>query len=208
MEQLTKPRAGSRRNVHPDKTPKVVEPTDNGLDAESFLVWVGKLRQENALFEIARKRHDKVRKLAKNSGMEMGILDRVLKDADKDPDIVLRAMATYKQYSEWLDAPGRQMSLFEIPNSSMLSHEERAEKASRTGYTLGLMGKDPDTQAFPADNEFHQLHMEGWHKGQKILLDKIQPIDISINAADKPAAEDEGERPDPDAENEPDAEAA
>ena len=132
METLQKARAGSRRKVHQDKSPKEIAGS-NQLDAESFLVWVGKLRQEDALFQVARKRRDKVRKLAKNSGVEMGVLDRVLKDADKDPDIVLKSMSTYKQYSEWLDAPGRQMSLFEIPNSSMLSHDERAEKAKRAG---------------------------------------------------------------------------
>lgn len=188
METLQKARAGSRRKVHQDKTPKEVVGS-NELDAESFLVWVGKLRQEDAMFQIARKRRDKVRKLAKNSGVEMGVLDRVLKDADKDPDIVLRSMSTYKLYSEWLDAPGRQLSLFEIPSSAMLSHDERAEKAKRAGYVNGLMGKNPDTEAYPVDHEFHQLHLQGWHDGQKILLERIQPIEFAIGSEEAPAPE-------------------
>lgn len=192
METLQKPRAGSRRNVHPDKTPKAVEPSDNGLDAESFLVWVGKIRGEKKILDAAKKRYDKVRKLAKNSGVEMGILDRVLKDADRDPDIVLREMGTYKQYSEWMDAPGRQMSLFEIPNSALLSHAEREERAKRAGYADGLLGNNQDLQAYPVDHEFHQIYLERYYAGQKVLTDKIQPIDISINADDKP---DEGKPP-------------
>ena len=193
METLVKPRAGSRRKVHQDKTPKEVTGS-NGIDAESFLVWVGKIRQEDALFQMAKKRRDKVRKLAKNAGVQMAELDRALKDADKDPDIVLRSLSTYQQYSAWLDAPGRQMTLFEIPNSALLSHEERQQKADRSGYTLGLMGRNPDTEAYPVDHEFHQLHMEGWHRGQKIHLDRIQPIEIAIESADKPEPEPEPEK--------------
>lgn len=185
MEHLTKPRTGSRRRTLPDQTPKEVEAPANGLDAESFLVWVGKLSQENALFEVARKRRVKVRRLAKIAGMDMAILDRVLKDADKDPDIVLQGMATYKQYSEWMDAPGKQFSLFDLPNSAMLSHAEREEKAKRAGYADGLMGKTADTQAYAPDHEFHQLYMEQWHAGQKILLERIQPIDIAIESDSK-----------------------
>lgn len=193
MEQLSKPRTGSRRRVHQDETPtagKPLDPPSNQLDAESFLVWIGKLKQEDALFQVARKRRDKVRKLAKNAGMEMAIADRVLRDADKDPDQVLRYLSTYKQYSEWLQAPGAQMSLFDLPNSAMLTHAERQEKAKRAGYTAGLMGLNPDAEAYPVDHEFHQTYMEAWHKGQKINLDRIQPIEIAIESADKPAAQD------------------
>lgn len=193
METLTRPKTGSRRRTLPDQTPKEVEAPTNGLDAESFLVWVGKLRQENHLFTLARKRRDKVRKLAKNAGLEMGILDRVLKDADLDPDVVLKGMATYKQYSEWMDAPGRQFNLFEIPNSAMLSHKEREEKAKRAGYADGLLGKTADAQAYPTDHEFHQLYMEQWHAGQKILLERIQPIDIAIESEGKTADAEEAE---------------
>ena len=200
METLVRPKTGSRRKTLPDQTPKEVAAPTNTLDAEGFLVWVGKLKQEDALFAVARKRRDKIRKLAKNSGVEMGILDRVLKDADKDPDIVLRSMVTYKQYSEWLDAPGRQMSLFELPSSAMLSHEERQKKADRTGYALGLMGGNPDDQAYPVDNEFHQLHMEAWHRGQRVLLDRIGPINIAIESADKPAEPAEKDEAEPEQE--------
>jgi hypothetical protein len=157
----------------------------NGIDAESFLVWVGRLQQEDVLFGVAKKRRDKLRKLAKNAGLEMQILDRAVKDADKDPDIVLRSLSTYRQYSEWLEAPGQQISLFEIPNSALLSHAEREEKARRTGYTLGLLGKFIDDQAYPADNEHHQAHLDGWHSGQKILLDRIQPINIAMDSEGK-----------------------
>lgn len=196
METLTKPKTGSRRKVHADTTPKEVAAPSNQLDAESFLVWVSKLQDEDALFQKARKRRDKVRKLAKNAGLELQIADRVIKDADKDPDVVLRFLSTYKQYSDWMQAPGQQISLFDLPNSALLTHKEREEKARRAGYTNGLLGKDPDSQAYPVDHEFHQIHMEGWHAGQKINLDRIQPINIAIEADrkdDEPAPAEEPE---------------
>ena len=108
--------------------------------------------------------------------------------------MVLKFLSTYKQYSDWMQAPGQQISLFDIPNSALLTHAEREEKARRAGYTAGLMGKDPDKQAYPVDHECHQAHMEGWHAGQAILLERIQPIEISINSEDapkKPAVADE-----------------
>ena len=185
MDTLTKPKAGSRRKVLPDQTPTNAPPATNEMDAESFLVWVGKLRKEDAVFELARKRRVSARRLAKVAGMDMSILDRVLKDADKDPDIVLKSMATYKQYSEWMDAPGKQFSLFDLPNSSMLSHKEREEKAKRSGYADGLLGKTADTQAYAQDHEFHQVYMEQWHAGQKIHLNRIQPIDIALDSDGK-----------------------
>lgn len=182
MESLQKPRTGSRRRIHQDTAPKEVEAPTNGLDAEAFLVWVGKLKRDNAEVENARKRRAKSRRLAKIAGMDMAVLDWVLKDLDTDPDIVLQRMATRKQYSEWLDAPGKQYSLFDLPNSAMLSHKEREEKAKRAGYAAGCMGDTPDVQAYPVDHEFHQTYMEQWHAGQKIHLDRIQPIDIALNA--------------------------
>lgn len=185
MDTLSKPRTGSRRKVLKDETLTNSAPASNSMDAESFLVWVGKLRQEDAVFDLARKRRAKARRLAKIAGMDMSILDRVLKDADKDPDIVLKGMATYKQYSDWLDAPGKQFSLFDLPNSAMLSHKEREEKARRTGYTRGVMGQNPDAEAYPIDNEHHQQHMEGWHDGQRVHLDRIQPINIALDSDGK-----------------------
>ncbi|MEN6302213.1 MAG: hypothetical protein ABFD96_05770 [Armatimonadia bacterium] len=190
METLTRPRTGTRRKVHQDQTPQEVKPQTNQLDAESFLVWIGKLQSEDAIFQRARKRRDKVRKLAKNAGLEMAIADRVMKDADKDPDVVLKYLATYRQYSEWLQAPGAQMSLFDLPSGAMLSHAEREQKAKRAGYTRGLMGQNADLEAYPTDNEFHQVHMQGWHDGQKILLDRIKPINISMESEGEAAADE------------------
>jgi ribosome modulation factor len=183
--------------VHQDTAPREIRPDagSNGVDAETFLVWLGKIEQEKALVEKARKRYGKIWKLALNAGICRKDLEMVMRFADQDPDAVLRTLSNIKQYAQWMDVPiGTQLSIFEIPSSSILSNAELGERAYRAGYVAGITGKNPDTEAYPADNEHHQRHMEGWHAGQKILLDRIQPINIALDSEGKAEqAEEDGE---------------
>lgn len=190
METLTKPRTGSRRKVHQDKTPKEAKPGSNSVDAETVLVYLGKIQQEEAKVALAKKRLNKAWKLAINAGIVRKDLELVRKFSDMDADTVLGTLQRIKQYAQWLEVPiGSQMSLFEIPSSGILSSDELGERAYRAGYVAGVTGKNPDDQAYPADNEFHQRHMEGWHAGQKVWLDRIQPIDIAMDSESKATAE-------------------
>ena len=206
METLSKP-AKSKRKVHADKTPKEAPPPSNGMDADTFLVYMSKIDQEEARVAAAKKRLSKVWKLFLNEGGVRKDAELVRKFLNQDqPDAALAMMQRIKQYASWLDLPlGSQISLFEIPNSSILNADERADKAYRAGYVLGVQGKNPDAQAYPADHEFHQKHMEGWHAGQKVLLDRIGKIDIALESDKKAAVDDDAEEgdehPDPDAEN-------
>lgn len=188
METLSKPKAGSRRKVLQDKTPKEVKPS-NGVDAETLLVYLGQIQQEEVKVKLAKQRLNKVWKLAINAGIVRKDLELVLKFADMDPDTVLSTISRIKSYAQWLEVPiGSQLSLFEIPNSTILSQDELAQRAYRAGYVLGVQGKNPDDEAYPPLTDLGQKHLEGWHAGQKVHLDRIQPITIAMDAADKPAA--------------------
>lgn len=192
METLIKPRSGSRRKVHPDKTPKeIAEPTgSNQVDADTVLVFLGKIQQEEAKVAAAKKRLNKAWKLALNAGIVRKDLELVRRFADQDPDTVLATIQRIKQYAQWLDVPiGSQLTLFEVPSSSILSQDELAERAYRAGYVLGIQGKNLDDQAYPPNTDLGQRHMEGWNSGQKVWLDRIQPIDIAMEA-DKPTPAD------------------
>ena len=186
METLQKPRAGSRRTVHQDQTQAApLGHNASPIDQEGFLSWMSKIKQHNAVVALHKKQRDKVRKLAKNAGVELAIMDRIIKEEDQDPDTILRWMKTYREYSEWAQNPvGTQLSMFDLPNSSLLSHKEREDKARRAGYTLGLLGKDADKQAYPVDHEFHQAHMGGWMDAQRVLGERLKPIDDAINSSD------------------------
>lgn len=191
METLTKPKTGSRRKVHQDKTVKEAKPGSNMADAETVLVFLGKIASEEAKVAAAKKRLNKVWKLAINSGIVRKDLELVRKFADQDADTVLGTLQRIKQYAQWLDVPiGSQLSIFEIPSSSILSSDELAERAYRAGYVAGIMGKNPDFEAYPVGHEHNQRHAEGWHDGQAVLLARIQPIDIAMDSEgkDDPAA--------------------
>lgn len=198
METLSKPKSGSRRKVHPDKTPKEAAPKggSNQVDADTVLVFLGQIQQQEAIVALQKKKLNKIWKLAINAGIVRKDLELVRKFADQDADTVLSTLQRIKQYAQWLDVPiGSQLGLFEIPSSSILSSDELGERAYRAGYVAGLTGKNPDADAYPAGNEHHQRHLEGWHAGQKILLDRIQPIEIALNS-EKPAEEAEEDRED------------
>lgn len=183
METLSKPRAGSRRKVLKDETPKPVKGS-NTVDADTLLVYLGQIQQEEAKVKLAKQRLNKVWKLAINAGIVRKDLELVLKFADMDPDTVLGTIARIKDYAQWLEIPiGNQLSLFEIPSSSILSSDELGERAYRAGYVLGVQGKFPDEQAYPPLTDLGQRHTEGWNAGQKVHLERIQPINIAMDAA-------------------------
>ena len=190
METLNKPRAGSRRRTLPDESQKQVEGS-NTVDADTVLVFLGRIQQEEARVAVAKKRLGKLWKLALNAGIVRKDLELVRKFADQDPDAVLATIGRIRQYALWLDVPvGSQLSLLDIPASSILSSTELGERAFRAGYVLGITGLNPDDEAYPLAHEHRTRHHEGWSAGQKVLLDRIKPIDIALDADGAGAAED------------------
>jgi hypothetical protein len=182
METLSKPRSGTRRKILQNEAPKAVEGS-NAVDADTVLLFLGKIQQEEAKVAAVKKRLNKVWKLALNAGIVRKDLELVRKFADQDPDTVLATIGRIRQYAQWLDVPiGSQLSLFEIPTSSILSSAELGERAYRAGYVLGVTGKNPDDEAYPLGHEHRTSHHDGWSAGQKVLLDRIQPIDIALDA--------------------------
>jgi ribosome modulation factor len=185
MDTLTKPKAGSRRKVLTDETPKEVAGS-NSVDADTVLVFLAKIQQEEAKVAGAKKRLNKAWKLALNAGIVRKDLELVRKFADQDPETVLSTLARIKQYAQWLDVPiGSQLSLFDVPTSSILSNAELGERAYRSGYLLGITGKNPDEDAYPMNHEHRTQHHEGWSAGQKVLLARIQPINIALDSDGK-----------------------
>jgi hypothetical protein len=182
VETLSKPRAASRRKILPDESP-VETAASNAPDADTVLVFLGRIRQEEAKVAVAKKRLGKLWKLALNAGIVRKDLELVRKFADQDPDSVLATISRIRQYAQWLDVPlGSQLSLLEIPTSSILSSDELGERAFRAGYVLGITGLNPDDDAYPMAHEHRTRHHDGWSAGQKVLLDRIQPIDIALDA--------------------------
>jgi hypothetical protein len=182
LETLNKPRAASRRKILPDEA-LADTAASNAPDADTVLVFLGRIRQEEARVAMAKKRLAKLWKLALNAGIVRKDLELVRKFADQDPDAVLATIGRIRQYAQWLEVPlGSQLSLLDIPTSSILSSAELGERAFRAGYVLGITGLNPDEEAYPMGHERRTRHHDGWSAGQKVLLDRIQPIDIALEA--------------------------
>ena len=191
METLNKPRVASRRKILPDEA-LADTAASNAPDADTVLVFLGRIRQEEARVAVAKKRLGKLWKLALNAGIVRKDLELVRKFADQDPDSVLATIGRIRQYAQWLDVPvGSQLSLLDIPASSILSSDELGERAFRAGYVLGITGLNPDDDAYPMAHEHRSSHQDGWSAGQKVLLDRIQPIDIALNADGKSLGSDD-----------------
>jgi hypothetical protein len=186
MDTLTKARTGSRRKVLPDQTPTTSPPASNGADAETVLVLVGRLLKQRKKVAAEKKVLAKIKKLGITQGIVWKDLEAVLKFSELEPETVLDQLTRQKQYADFLGLPiGKQLTLFEVPTSSIMSSSEQGDVAFKAGRALGLMGKDLDTQAYPVGHDHHQRHLEGWHDGQRVLLDRIVPIDIALKADGK-----------------------
>lgn len=188
MENLVKAKTGSRRKVHKDQSAKPIQADagSNGLTADTVLVYLGRIEQEEALVAKAKKRLGRLWKLAINDGVVRKDLELVRKFQNEDPDTVLNTIKRIKTYAEWMDVPiGAQLSLLEGPTGSILKADEWADRAYRAGFVRGVQGLFEDKQAYPPDNEFHQKHLEGWHAGQKVWLDRIAKIDMALDSDKK-----------------------
>jgi hypothetical protein len=200
MESLTAPRASKRRKVHQDETPKEVKAPSNGMDQDTFLVYMAKIEQQEAVVALQRKKLAKIWKLFLNEGGVRKDAELVRKFlAQDDPNAALQMMQRIKQYATWLDVPiGQQISLFEIPTSTIPTATEQSDRAYKTGYVLGVTRKEADHQAYPADHEHHQQHMKGWHAGREVAIERMTRIELALESdgkkpADADAPEDERE---------------
>src|SRR5919206_3408391 len=86
-----------------------------GHNTEKLLqIHVGQIQKAIAEKDAAVAKIRKLRKSAKADGINLGVLDRVLKDMKAKPEEREQDLADFLRYSRWLGAPvGFQADLFE-----------------------------------------------------------------------------------------------
>ncbi|MFT3987208.1 hypothetical protein [Aestuariivirga sp.] len=180
----------SSKKILPDQTQEPLR-NDDAPDGETILFFAGQIRQKQALVKLAQKALSRTRKQALNSGLVMKELLEVMADADMEPEAVAAKYARRKAYSEALAVPiGKQFSLFDAPpRGGIPTFKERGEKAYQDGLARGIMGENPDDQAYGAGHEHHTSHNEGWRAGQDKLLEKIGWLDAQEAAAEQAKAD-------------------
>lgn len=168
--RLTDPLEGAR--VLPDKT------IGNGPTRDDLLFFMGQFRSADAKIAEAKAIRKRIRSHAKLLGIDLQQFDLAIHQFDLEDDTTLDQLKTFKRYCEMLELPiGSQMQLFDTPNSEAPSQEGLLKKAYQQGYDNGLLGKNPDEQAYPPMTPEGQEHLKGWNDAQAVLLSKLKVLD-------------------------------
>lgn len=161
---------------------------DNGVSRDTCLFFVGQLKAADKILADARAERKKLRSTMKLQGIDLEILDKVLSLQKQEDTTNLLQQKTLKRYAEFLGMPlGSQMQLFDSPQSGVsFSQEAILKKAYDEGRERGLMGQNPDYQAYPEISPEGQEHTRGWNEGQESLASRIKDLK-SIQAAEEKA---------------------
>lgn len=149
------------RKLEPNTEPTVAGDVPN-VTQDTFLQAVADIVAHNQALALANEKRKAARKKWKAAGIELKVIDRVIKKADWDRDEVRHAMDTEKQYMKWLGLPvGTQGELFEAGDREALLLEWEG-----AGYTAGLLGKSrahPDNCPDLAKDAW----VKGWERGDE-----------------------------------------
>lgn len=168
--RLTDPLDGAR--VLPDTS------IGNGPSRDDLLFFMGQFRSADAKIAEARAVRKRIRSRAKLLGIDLQQFDLAIAQFDREENTTLDQLRTFKRYCELLDLPiGAQMQLFDMPESNAPSQEGLLKKAYQQGYDNGLLGKNPDEQAYPPMTPEGQEHLKGWNDAQAVLLSKLKVLD-------------------------------
>lgn len=166
------------------------KPGDNGPSREDLLFFAGQIRLADEKCTETRDARKKLRQAAVLRGIQLNMLDWVMKVAEEDDDTILDNLRTFKSYAQAFDLPiGSQLDLFGTPGSgSAQANGGVSEKAFRSGYQRGVAGLGPDDQAYPPMTVEGQEHMRGWSDGQKVNHEKLLKLNAEAKAADEAKA--------------------
>lgn len=182
METL-KPLPKSADRVLPDVT-KIL---NSMPDADTTLVFAGRLREAMEKQKAAAKAVGMVKKQMINSGLVMEDFMWVFGKQDMEPEAVMDHFKRIGHYAQIFALPvGTQADLFNGPASAV----SLSQQAFDNGRMRGLMGLSPDDQKYHPESDLGQEHQKGWFEGQAVNKEKF--LDLNEQAqraeADKAAA--------------------
>lgn len=196
METLTAPKR-DKAKIKPDLTkPHTIGHNSGRPDRETLLIFAGRLADARAKTAAARKEEGAIRKMMINAGVVMKVYNLVEECLDEGPEAIFARLSDFQYYAQAFSLPiGTQMSLFENPTDAPgNSHEEQLKKAEENGYQRGLLGASPDDQAYQPNTDLGQAHMNGWHKGQKVLLDRFTEINERTKTEEEAKADEKAKK--------------
>jgi hypothetical protein len=167
-----------------------VPPPNQFPDFDTILYFAGRLAITGKAKREASKAHDMVRKQFKNGGVTLKVFDTVSGIIETSGiDGLMDFLKEFDHIAKAYNAPpNTQLKFFDGPTAVL----SLAEQAKKRGHMLGVMGANPDTQAYPENTDLGREHLAGWHDGQKVQQERF----LSINEkqrqeeAEKKAAAD------------------
>lgn len=140
-----------------DQTPK------SNLSEDTFLVHVNKITAIEAKVKMLNEERKGIRKQAKAAGIELKLLDSVVRMSDWTKEEVESHFRDQARYSRWLRLPlASQRDLFEIKPANETDDTDVFGK----GFRAGVMGLSPEVPSEYLGEE-HATWMAGWQEGQK-----------------------------------------
>lgn len=157
----------------------------NGASKEDFLFFKGLFENIAGDLRDVKGRRKQARARAESVGLNVDMLDRVIKDQDNGGEVTLDELREYKRYAEWLDMPvGTQLSFLDSPKRRKQKEDDR-EKAARVGYSHGLAGAARDEQAYPPLTEIGMAYADAYDRGQDELKERFVAYNNQVDEPKK-----------------------
>ena len=160
--------------------PDLSKAISNGPSREDGLFMLGQFLAYQKAIDAANtlKRHTRSR--AKNMGLNLKEFDKAVAEREREEGTTLGGIADFKTYCGWFDLPiAKQVSISSAPQQEDLV--DFIKMAYESGYANGIMGLDPDWQAYPKGTQESESHLQGIAAGQKVLHDKFVAHSAVLN---------------------------
>lgn len=172
----------------PDLAKPDPKPDSNGPDDDEILFSSGQHKKMHQAIDDARAVLKKFRSHLKLRGFNLTMMDRAMKDAEREDEATLSNMRDLQRYGKALRVPVHfQYSLFEEPLAAN-SNDALMTRAFTDGRERGIKGEFPDDQKWPPLTPEGQEHQRGWSEGQAVNLAKLKSLDEALAEQDKLAA--------------------
>lgn len=174
----------SRGKVLPDMT--APQPGANGPGRDEVLFMMGQFLAAQAAIKVAQNANKRLRAQAKLRGFNLAQFDLAIAERERDDGTTIDNLKEFKRYCEFMGLPvGSQISLFDDPQTkSEFSEEALLKRAYDEGYELGVMGRNPDEQAYPPMTPEGQEHLKGLNAGKQVNNEKFIKLNEDLAAAD------------------------
>lgn len=140
----------------------------------------GKIEREQAKMREHVAAIRLIRKQAKADGVDKAELDYVLHLRKTDADSALAEMAMRTRVAKWMGHPiGTQADLF----GDGVDRTPGVERAYAEGKVAGMAGDAcAPPEKWAPGGEQHQRWLDGWHDGQRVIMEGIKPLEQAAAA--------------------------